>query len=129
MSEQAATNEAQVRETEQARIASLLARDYDALEALLDERVAYIHSTGHRDTRASLLEALRGDAYRYQEMETELTQLEVIGDVAWAFGTMRAVIEIGTNPGAERRSTITQVWVRDGGEWKLLSFHVTGIAA
>lgn len=121
--------EAQVRETEQARIKALLARDYDALEGLLDERVAYIHSTGHRDTRATLLEALRGDAYRYNEMETELTQLEVIGDAVWAFGSMRAAIEIGSNPAAERRSTITQVWARDGGAWRLLSFHVTGVAA
>ncbi len=127
--EQGRTSETEVREAEHARIAALLARDYDALEQLLDDRVAYIHSTAHRDTKASLLETLRGDAYRYLEMETDLQQVEVIGDAVWAFGRMRAVIEIGDGPAGERHSTITQLWARDGARWKLLSFQVTGLPA
>ncbi|XPP27369.1 MAG: nuclear transport factor 2 family protein [Leucobacter sp.] len=127
MSEQA-TIVAEVREAEKARIAALLARDYDALEGMLDERIAYIHSTAHRDTKASLLETLRSDAYRYLDMETDLQQIEAVGDDAvWAFGQMRAVIEIGAGPAGERHSLLTQLWVRDGETWKLLSFQVTGI--
>lgn len=126
MSEQSSTSETGFRQAEQARIAALLARDYDALEPLLDDRVAYIHSTSHRDTKASLLETLRADAYRYLEMETEFSQVEVLGDAVWAFGSMRAVIEIGDGPAGERHTTITQLWVRGDSGWQLLSLQVTG---
>lgn len=129
MSEQSRTSETEVRAAERARIAALLARDYDALEVLLDDRVAYIHSTAHRDTKASLLQALRTDAYRYLEMETDLEQVEVIGDAVWTFGRMRAVIEVGDGPAGERRSAITQLWARAAGQWRLLSFQVTGLPA
>jgi len=119
---------AQIREVERARIAALLACDYDAFEALLDERLLYTHATARRDTRETQLASLRGGAYRYLEMETDPQQIDVLGDAVVVAGNQRAVIEIGGEAG-ERRSVYAQVWVRRGDDWKLLCMQVTAIPA
>lgn len=120
--------EAQIREVERARIAALLACDYDAFEALLDERLVYTHATARRDTREAQLASLRGGAYRYLEMETDPQQIDVLGDAVVVAGNQRAVIEIGGDAG-ERRSVYTQVWARRGDDWKLLCMQATAIPA
>lgn len=81
---------AQARALEAGRAAALLAGDCAGLQALLSPGLVYVHSSGLRDTRASLLARLGSGQLRYQDLSLDDLQCQAHPDVLIVTGRMRA---------------------------------------
>jgi hypothetical protein len=71
------------------RLRAMLAADATALEALLHTDLAYTHSDGRTDSRATYLAALRSGALRYHRCERESAAAVVQADMAMVEGRLR----------------------------------------
>lgn len=109
---------------EEHRCVSLVAGNLDAVERLLDTELVYVHSTGRRDTKESLLRFLGKTTYL--KIGHQFRSICEVGDLAVAQGVMSLRI---LRDGAEREvaSNTTSVWRHKDGAWLLRSFE--GIAA
>ena len=113
-----------VRDAEAARARAIIARDWVALEALLDKELLYIHAPGLVHDRAQWLDYLRSGP-TFQAIDLDLQRLRIEGHVALAYGTLGLRFRRGDAPAIEARSFVTQTWVKRPDGWKLAVFQST----
>jgi Domain of unknown function (DUF4440) len=103
---------------EDERYAAMIAGDLAALDRLLDDRLRYTHSSGHSDSKASYLSALREGRFKYLSIVREDETVVALDNTVAVFNTLRIEAIAG---GASRQihSSALAVWSRAGGVWKL----------
>lgn len=104
---------------------AMLDADLSALDALLDDDLAYTHSNASRDDKASYLEKVRSGVMHYTAISTSDEEVRLVGrDCACVLGRMRLAGEIG---GAASRfdNRFLAVWARHGATWRLAVFQPT----
>lgn len=99
---------------------AMLAADKAALEALLADRLSYGHSAGRIETKADFLDVVAGRKTLYKSIVLSEPSVAVVGNNAIARHTMTVDTESGGKP-ATAKVGVMQVWVKDGGSWKLLA--------
>jgi hypothetical protein len=75
-------NKHALKETETRRYRAMIESDVDALALLLDEDLIYTHSNAGVDTKASYLEKVRAEHYRYKSIEIEEETNVLLSDFA-----------------------------------------------
>jgi ketosteroid isomerase-like protein len=114
---------------EQALYAAMLAFDYAALDELLSDDVAYIHSTGVVETKAEYFSGLRAGLYEYGDIRITSGQTRVFPDIAITHGVMEMTVgEKGSAKGVIRLLHVL-VWRAERGTWRLLLRQATRIPA
>ncbi|WP_433281568.1 NAD(P)-binding domain-containing protein [Pseudonocardia xinjiangensis] len=116
----------QIRELEDRRYDAIVAGDFDGFAKLAHPDLAYTHSTGDTDTLESYLEKCRAGFYDYHRIDHPVDRITVVGDTAIVVGEMNADLTAG---GVQKTLTnrCLAVWVRSGGDWKLLGYQPTVI--
>ena len=105
---------------EDERRAAMLGSDTEALDRLLHDELAYVHSTGGTDTKDSYIGALKAGTFDYKALECEDRTIKVHSDIGMVFYHMIADVEIrGTLRHLDNR--VLAVWVREAGQWRLLA--------
>lgn len=94
----------------------------DSLEALLDERVEYVHSNGWVQTRADVLSDMKSRKLVYQRVTIKEASARRYGQAAVVTGL--GTFE-GVNSGTAFKLDLryTEVYVLSGTRWKLVSRH------
>lgn len=117
-----------IRTLERARFSAMIARDLDALSALLDDELIYVHSSGQSDRKDAYLKSLQLGQFTYEG-------IEVLGDRHWqgeeCFVIMQSLLarmRIGGAEPVERRLTTTSVWHQASGEWRLIAMQSTAVS-
>lgn len=107
---------------EERRRVAMLASDVRALQALLDDALIYLHSTGQRDSRASFLAKLGQGQLRYDGLNLELTSAYGANKFLLAQGRMDARIRV---EGVERQvnSHYEAVWMRTPEAWVCIAIQ------
>lgn len=123
-SETQAQAEQAVRDAEAARARALIARDWPALEALLDDGLVYVHAPGLVHDRAQWLDYLRTGP-TFLSVDLDIQQLRLEGDVALTHGVLALRFQRGDAPPTNARSFVTQVWVRRPMGFRLAAFQST----
>jgi ketosteroid isomerase-like protein len=120
----AAPGEDEIRATEKAWAAAVVAQDFAKLDGFLSAKLIYAHSTGAVETKDEYLKRLHSGAQKYDAIEYEKTAVQVYGDTAMAHShlTMR-----GTSNGApfNDRLMMMHVWVKTAGQWQLTAHQTT----
>jgi hypothetical protein len=104
----------------------LIARNYDSLMAVMDEKLLYIHSNGLTETRADVMDNLRNEVISY-------TKSDVLESSVRMFGTSAVITGKGVFAGKARGTPFelnlvyTEVYVKNNGRWKLVSRHACKI--
>jgi 3-hydroxyisobutyrate dehydrogenase-like beta-hydroxyacid dehydrogenase/ketosteroid isomerase-like protein len=116
----------QIRELEDRRYDAIVAGDFDGFAKLAHPELAYTHSSGDTDTLESYLEKCRSGFYTYHRIDHPVDRITVVGDTAIVVGEMHAELTAG---GVQKRlaNRCLAVWVRSGGDWKLLGYQPTVI--
>jgi ketosteroid isomerase-like protein len=120
----------QVEQLEADRWAANLAGDVERLEALLSDRLEYIHPTSKVDTKQSFLDNLRehNPYLIYEVLEQNILPLGDTAVVTKAFrSTARRRAPENITVVVEVRSTA--VWTKEGADWRLIRYHTTFIPA
>ena len=110
------------------RIAATIAGDVAALSAMMTADLTYTHSSGVEESKAEFLEGLRSGKYVYREIAAPGRKVRVHGDVAIVSGPCHVVIE----PGGKRADIdlyFTEVYVKEGGQWRMALWHSTRLPA
>ncbi len=93
------------------------------LDALFHEKSAFVHMGGSMD-KESELGVIKSGAIHYKKAEIFGESVRIIGDTAILLGKVRLLAAVGgrevTNP-----FIVTEVYVRQKGEWKLASLSFT----
>ncbi|HEY1914098.1 MAG TPA: nuclear transport factor 2 family protein [Streptosporangiaceae bacterium] len=113
-----------VRTLEDRRYAAMLAGDTAALDELLSERLAYTHSSGGQDTKASYLEKVRNGTFVYDSIEHPVDTILAGDDYALVAGQMIARVWRSGELLTLRNSALA-VWVREQDTWRLLAYQPT----
>lgn len=113
---------------ERQRAAAVVARDVEALAALLDDDLRYVHAPGTCHDRAALLRFVASGPRFETVAFTPQQMLPWPGGVVLA-GRLHLRLQRGDAPVQEARSWVTAVW-RAGpdGTWRLVMFQSTQAA-
>jgi hypothetical protein len=119
-----------IREVEEGRLDALVEGDIEAVAECLDPRLTYVHSTGRRDNKESLLQLLASGTTLYHSVEHRIESAvpaaghRLYPEVVVAAGTMR--LELGGTGGTRNIHTVTTtVWLCGPDGWRMLAFHAT----
>jgi hypothetical protein len=100
----------------------LISNQYDSLIALLDDKAQYIHSNGWIQTKNEVIEDSKSGKLKYQSVSIKDAQARI-------YGTSAVVTGLGTFAGIKEGNSFsmdlryTEVYVRSGNRWKLVSRH------
>jgi ketosteroid isomerase-like protein len=111
---------------EQSRQAALKG-DSSYLEQNAAEDYSRVNPDGKLVSKSDAVNALKSGDVKYESIETSDMKVRVWGDTAVA--TYTADVK-GTNKGqdASGKHQVTRVFVKQGGKWREVAFHVTKVA-
>jgi ketosteroid isomerase-like protein len=117
------TTTAEVRRAERALYDAMIARDFAALDRMLDPDLVYVHSTAVSEGKTQYLAGVAAGQYEYESIGPVDGRVRVAGDIALVdgIGTMR----VGMTGAAKEllHLRVVLVWRRSGHDWRLLHRH------
>ena len=122
------TTIAEIRATDDARYAAMIAKDCAGLDRVLGDALAYTHSNAETDTKASYLQALRDRKYDYRKAERFDEVFQVLGDVVVMTGRARLEVQVAGTPKTLNNRFIT-VWSKQPSGWQMTAWQSTPIPA
>lgn len=114
-----------IQSKEEARMAAVINKDYDALKQLLRDDLTHIHSNGHNVSKQDILQELR-DEFDFLEIERGPLNIRVNGPSALVVGEVRQKVRFKLEKTLHHvHANLTQVWLHDEGDWRLAAFHAS----
>ncbi|MBL9217266.1 MAG: nuclear transport factor 2 family protein [Opitutaceae bacterium] len=98
-------------------------RDVDRLAALFHEESVFVHMGGTM-SRQQELEVIKRGSIHYKDVEIQEASVRFVGGTAIVLGKIRLVAVVGGNE-VTNPFVVTEVYVREGGGWKLGSLSFT----
>lgn len=115
-------DEVAVRAVEDRRIKALVEDDFATLDGIFADDLHYAHSSTVVDDKASFMAALRTGKTKYETIEREPVRVRIYGDTAVMTGTAM----VGLRGRAEKLPLrYTLVYVRQGGQWRMVAWQST----
>lgn len=99
---------------------AMLTADRAKLTALLSDELSYGHSAGRLETKAQFLDVVAGKKTLYKSMAFSDATTSVAGNNAIVRHVMTVDTESDGKPATAKVGAL-QVWVKEGGAWKLLA--------
>ena len=99
---------------------AMIAADRAKLEMLVADKLSYGHSGGRIETKKEFVDVVAGKKTTYKSITISDPKVQVTGNNAVARHTYAVEFESDGKPGSAKIG-VMQVWVKDGGNWKLLA--------
>lgn len=119
--------EQEVVDVNAARIAALVAGDFDALERHVGEDMQYVSAAGVVQTKAQVFAGFRSGDLRLERQDPGDVDVRVYGDTAIA-GYRADSVTLDRGRRIEGATYCSSVYVRRDGRWQLVLQHNTFIA-
>jgi len=116
------TSEKELLGLEDRRFATMVARDFVALEKVVHDDLLYTHSSGVTDTKASWLESMKSGKVKYKSVSCSERQLKFFGEVALIRGRAAIEVDIGGQP-KSLRLLFLNAWTRTPQGWKFAAWQ------
>jgi hypothetical protein len=98
-------------------------RKMDALSALFHEEAVFVHMGGSMP-RNQELETIRSGAIQYKNAEIQEASVRIIGTTAIVLNRIRLLAVVGGNE-VTNPFVVTEVYLQQGGAWKLVQLSFT----
>ena len=99
---------------------AMVAADKAALQALVSDQLSYGHSSGKVENKAQFVGVIADKKTIYKSITLSDPTIAVVGNNAIARHIFAAEVESGGQASSPKIG-VMQVWVKDGGSWKLLA--------
>jgi uncharacterized protein (TIGR02246 family) len=119
------STEQQIRALEQQQAQAAIARDRAQLEQIFAPDFQIVNPSGVVASKEELLALLLGGTSPYRSAVYQTDKVRVHGDVVVTTGLETVVPNTGPQAGQSVRRRITQVWRREGGQWRIELRHAT----
>ncbi|MEN8513697.1 nuclear transport factor 2 family protein [Burkholderia sp. RS02] len=117
-----------IRALERDRFRAMVDGDGEALDALLSDKVFFVHTNGKRETKQQFIDAIVAGRRRYRQIEIQSQDVLAVGGETCVV-TGRALIEMETNNGGlVFPIAYTSVHTEEQGRWCLLAWQATRCA-
>ncbi len=116
---------AAVLRVDQTRLVAMETVHLDGLTELMTDDCIYAHSTGQKQTKAEMIAALQSGALKYHSIRYEGTPMvRLYGDGTAVLNVVTLIDAEMKGPGRiQRRLLVTAVYVTQGMQWRLASYH------
>jgi ketosteroid isomerase-like protein len=113
---------------EDERCRAMTSADLAALDRLLSDDLIWTHSSGNVDSKKELLAKIESGESQYLAMRREDERYVISDDAAVASGVVIQAVRLA---GVERslRSRYTNVWFREGDDWRVVAWQSTAARA
>lgn len=119
----AASDSAAVLAAEDARFASMVAADEEAMRRWFAEDLDYVHSTGRVVDREQMIDEIRAGKLRYRAVTPLERHVTFLGaDAAFVRGQARIEVAADAKP-VEFQARYLAVYRRQGGDWRLQAWQ------
>ena len=98
-------------------------RNVEALDKLFAEPAVFVHMGGTM-TKSQELDVIKSGRIQYKEAQIQEVSVRFVGTTAILLNRIRLVAVVGGNE-VVNPFTVTEVYVRQGGAWKLASLSFT----
>ena len=98
-------------------------RNVDALAALFHDEAVFVHMGGTM-SRSQELDVIKSGFIHYKTIDIQEASVRFIGDTAILLNRIRLVAVVGGNE-VVNPFVVTEVYIRQGGAWKLGSLSFT----
>jgi 4-carboxymuconolactone decarboxylase len=98
-------------------------RNVEALDKLFAEEAVFVHMGGTM-TRSQELEVIKSGRIQYKDAQIQEVSVRFVGTTAILLNRIRLVAVVGGNE-VVNPFTVTEVYVQQGGAWKLASLSFT----
>ena len=98
-------------------------RQIEPLQNLFHEAAVFVHM-GATMTKDQEIEVIRSGQIHYSDIDIEETSVRFIGDTAILLNRLQLTAVVGGNE-VTNPFVVTEVYVRDGEDWKLASLSFT----
>jgi hypothetical protein len=114
---------------EKRRCDAMLANDAEQLDAVLDRRLVFNHSSGVADDKVGYIEKIASGRIRYSEISWNGERIIPLApDAALMTGRMTTAVQVeGSDKLLENR--VLAAWSRTEGRWQLVAFQSTPLKA
>lgn len=116
----------QVLAMEDVRYAAMIDGNLAALERMSADDLAYTHSSGVMDDRASYMASMRAGKFSYRQIERQEAKVTLVGGAALVTGRIKLDVLFDTGP-RTLDSRFLSVWVRVGSDWRHWAWQSTGV--
>ena len=99
---------------------AMMAADKAKLEMLVADQLSYGHSAGRIETKQQFLDVVAGKKTIYKSITLTDPTVSVVGNNAIARHIYAVEVETDGKPNSAKVG-VMQVWVKEGGAWKLLA--------
>ena len=115
-------NEKEILALEDKRFATMIARDFAALDKMVHDDLLYTHSSGVTDSKASWLESMKSGKVKYKSASCSERQVKFFGEVALIRGRAAIEVDIGGQP-KSLRLLFLNAWTRTPQGWKFAAWQ------
>ena len=106
---------------EKAFVDAMIKRDKAALEKLLADDLAYVHSSSKIETKGDVIQVVTAGSTLYESIEFRDTTVRQYGDVVIVIHKA----DIKTKQSGVANLLVTHVWAKHKGHWQLASRHAS----
>ncbi len=109
---------------DRARMAAMVAKDYDALNDMLCKDLVYTHSSARLDTKESLIGNMQSGATVYTAVEASDVVAQDLGDAVVLSGRADISVDISGSP-TSFAVRFTDVYQNQDGTWRMVAWQST----
>ncbi|MFL9934871.1 nuclear transport factor 2 family protein [Paraburkholderia sp. RL18-103-BIB-C] len=113
---------------EDERCRAMTSADLAALDRVLSDDLIWTHSSGKVDSKKELLAKIESGESQYLSMLREDERYVISDDAAVASGVVIQVVRLGGEV-RSLRSRYTNVWFREGDDWRVVAWQSTAAPA
>jgi uncharacterized protein (TIGR02246 family) len=120
--------EQQIKQLVDQHIAALIKADTNSLEKLLADDCIIIRGDGSLSTKTQEIENIKAGAVKTERIDLQDLKIRVYGHtaIATALSTFKGTTPSGTPVSSTLRNT--RIWVKQKGNWKLVSMQATRLS-
>ena len=112
-----------VARAERALYDAMIAKDFAALDRLLDPDLAYVHSTAVSENKQQYMAGVERGLYEYESISMPGARIRIVGDVAMMDGTCEMRVGAAGAPKESLRLLTVLVWRNSADGWRLVHRH------
>lgn len=120
-------DEKSVLEAEKQRFDAQVSKNYAVLERVLANDLIYTHSNGNVDGKQSYIQSIRDGKLNYVAIDGQQRKVRVYGNMAIINGVCLTKMNTNNTP-TELKLRYTDVYVRNGRQWQLVTWQSLRLA-
>jgi ketosteroid isomerase-like protein len=120
--------EAEVKKVEDQEREAVLRGDLPAMTRIWSDHLIVNAPSNRVMTKEQVVDAVKAGRLDYRTFERQVEHITVSGDVVVTMGHETVVPINGPEAGKDVHRRFTNVWMKEGGEWKLIARQATVLA-